>query len=116
METRIETVSQTIAAGESYTTEPIEMATSQGLFGLQLAVSGDGTLKVEALLSNDGTTYRTKEGATEVLTGITKTSGPGSDGKLITDYDVGYSKFFKVKFTETGGANSVGMAASIAAR
>lgn len=83
------------------------MAGIGGYFTLYVAVTGDGTAKIEYLASLDGITYLEPSTATDVATGLTKTSGPGSDGKTIVRFGPIAAPKYKIKVTETGGANSV---------
>lgn len=106
-----------ITASSSYTSAAIDLAElvgansrairPDGFFGLQYTITGNGTAKIEYLLSNDGTTYVEPSAATDIATGLTKTSGPGSDGKDYVAFSPEVSRYLKIKVTETGGANSV---------
>ncbi len=97
----------TIAAGGSLTLAEFDLMTAQGLLGVELEVTGDGALDVEALTSIAGTTFRVEEGATKVLESITKASGEKSDGKVIIGLAAPIAAKGKLRITETGGANSV---------
>jgi hypothetical protein len=85
----------------------IDITLSGGNFSLQLEVTGDGTLKAEAELSNDGVSYLIPEGDTAFLTAITKTSGPKADGKLIKGFTSDVANFMKILITETANADPV---------
>ena len=85
-----------------------------GYFSLQVAVSGDGTAKFEYLISNDNSNYLEPSSAADIAAGITKTSGPGSDGKDIYSFNPEMARYLKIKITETGGANSVTITAWLA--
>lgn len=108
-------VSKTIEASgsESYVL-PLERSNSEGFFSLQIAVTGDGTLKGEYQVSNDGVTYVEPTGATDIFSGFTKTSGPGADGKDLFSFSPPLALFVKIVLTETGGGDSV-VATAIAA-
>jgi len=54
-----------------------------GYFSIQVLVAGDGTAKFEYQVSNNGTDYLEPTSASDIATGVLKTSGPGSDGKNI---------------------------------
>jgi hypothetical protein len=98
----------TIVASGTSLSDPLDCSLSGGTFSLQLAITGDGTLKVEAKLSNDGITYLVPDGASEIKTGLTKTSGPGADGKIFLGFQtLGVGQSLKILLTETGGASSV---------
>jgi len=78
-----------------------------GYMSLQLEVTGDGTVKVEPLLSNDGANFLLPSGVSAITTGFTKTSGPDGDGKDMFVVDPGMvSALLKIRVTETGGTNS----------
>jgi len=98
-----------LIASANSTSAVIDMMTNQidGYFSLQLAVTGDGTVKVEYEASNDGTTYRIPEGVTTIVSGITKTSGPSADGKIIEQFEVELCRFIRFKVSETSGASAV---------
>lgn len=96
-----------ITAGGTALSAPIDVTLSGGNFSLQLAVTGDGTLKAEKKLSNDGDNYLIPEGEVAFLSAITKTSGPGADGKVIDGFSSDVANFLKILLTETGGADPV---------
>ena len=99
--------SEEIAASGNYTSGGLDLRDVDGYFSLQLSVTGDGTLKAEFLMSNDGTTFSEPESASDICSGIVKTSGPGSDGELITQFTPDIGRYMKIKITETGTSNSV---------
>jgi len=78
-----------------------------GNFSLQYTITGDGTCKFEYLMSNDNTNYLEPSTADDIGSGLTKTSGPASDGKDILYFNPEIADRMKIKVTETGGANSV---------
>jgi hypothetical protein len=94
-----------IPANGNVLSQAIDVSLSGGNFSLQLQVAGNGTVKADRLLSNNGTDFLIAEGDTPILTGITKTSGPGSDGKVIDGFTANVTNYIKIKLTETGGAN-----------
>lgn len=71
-------------------------------FGFQLTVSGSGTAKVEALVSNDGTNFMEADGASDVMSGKTA-------GTSFASFTIPLCRAFKLKITETGGANAIGV-------
>lgn len=85
-----------------------------GYFSIQLTLTGDGTAKIEYLLSNDDITYLEPSSATDIVTGFTKTSGPGSDGNDIFTFSPEMTRYLKLKATETGGANGIVVTAVLA--
>jgi len=106
-----------IALSSNYTDpEPVLLSEMmvEGYFSIQGTVTGDGTAKIEYELSNDGITYVEPESATDIITGLTKTSGPGSDGKFFEEFNPELALYLRLKVTETGGANSVTLALTMA--
>lgn len=103
----------TIAASGSYTTEAFDCVGLQGVFSLQWIVTGDGTMKAEVLPSNDGENFLNTE--PDIVVSQTKTTGPASDGKNMVSFEVPPCNQFKIKFTETGTANSITVAARLRA-
>lgn len=96
------------AGGTATMAVPIDLSLSGGNFSLQLAVTGDGTLKAEKQLSNnDGADFLEPEGAAEIITNVTKTSGPGTNGKVIKGFTVDPAGSLQILLTETGGAQPV---------
>ncbi len=106
---------QTIAAFGTFTS-PIININDYKLLGdvtLQVSLTGDGTVKIEFEQSNNFDT----NGATGdfvipssgglIVASFTKTSGSASDGKDLFDLSMFNSQFFRIKVTETGGANPV---------
>lgn len=80
---------------------------ANGFFSLQYLITGDGTAKIEYNLSNDGSTWLEPSSATDIGSSLTKTTGPGADGKDILSFSPELARFLKIKVTETGGANAV---------
>ena len=86
----------------------------EGFFSLQIELTGDGTAKFEYENSNDGETYITQTAAgDQIVTGFTDTSGPESDGKDLISFEPEPSKAMRIKCTETGGANSITITATV---
>jgi len=69
---------------------------------VQVAVTGDGTFKIEWLGSNDGKNFVTPDSVAEIATGLTKT--PGNE---IYAFTISQVKFIKFKITETGTSDPV---------
>lgn len=92
--------SESIDASGDATTGIVKLSHTTGKTGLQYEITGDGTIKIEALESINGIDYITN--GTEVATGLTKTPGKG-----LVAHDAGVNRFIKFKVTETGGANGV---------
>jgi hypothetical protein len=109
--------SETISSGSSVTSDPVDVSGLVGDFGIQVDVGGDGTLKLEHLVSLDGANFLEPSGDSDIATDLTKTSGPGSDGKDIYSVSPGMPvKAIKIKATETGSANDATLSATMAAK
>ena len=85
-----------------------------GLFSLQVELTGDGTGKFEYLLSNNEADFLEPSSAVDIAAGFLKTSGPGGDGKDIFSFHPEYTRFMKIKATETGNANDIAVSAWLA--
>jgi len=108
---------QNIAASGNYTSREIRLQDYQpeGFISLQLEVSGNGTLKVEPLLSVNGDDYFQPSNTPDITTNFTATSGPDGNGKDIFAVELGITcPYLKLKFTETGGSNSITVSAWLA--
>lgn len=108
--------SGTISAGGTYTSTAYDLNLASGYTSLQIAVTGSGTVKAEYLMSNDGTTYVEPSNATDIITGMTATGGPTSNGKYFVQFNPEFGRFIKVRFVETGGASSAVVAAKFGIR
>ena len=107
--------SETIALSDNFTYDvDLVRENANGYFSIQIYITGDGTLKAEYLVSNDGTHFIEPTGATDIFSAYTKTSGPGSDGRDIVSFEPELAGHLRIKFTETGGANSVTIDAFLA--
>ena len=105
---------EVVAASGTALSRVFDLSQAGGQFSIQLELTGDGTAKVEWIGSNDGVDFIKPNNASDIVTAFTKTSGPGSDGKHIYGFNVSLVKSMKIKITETGGANSVTVTATIA--
>lgn len=101
----------TVAASGSYTSEAFSTIGLQGFFSLQWKVTGDGTMKAEVLVSNDGTTFI--EVDSDITTAQTKSTG--ISGANMSDFEVTPCEQFKIKFTETGATDSISVVARLRA-
>ena len=101
--------SGTIAASGSYTTDAYDCQELKGFFSLQWTVTGDGTMKAEVLVSNDGSTFLELD--PDITTGQTKSTG--TSGTNMVDFDVTSCNQMKLKFTETGTSNSITVVARL---
>jgi hypothetical protein len=100
-----------LAASGSWTSGAIDLAklSNENRLSIQPIVSLLGVVTIDLLASNDGVNY--VDTATDVIAGASVGGGPGTDGKyapiLITTAMLKYCRFFKIRVTETGGANTV---------
>ena len=108
----------TITASGVANSVPIELPHHMdGFFSLQIELTGDGTAKFEYAISNDGETYVTQIAtADQIVSGFTKTSGPGNDGKDIVSFEPEVTKKMKIVCTETGTSDSVVVTATVLIR
>jgi hypothetical protein len=112
----------TVAAGLTQDTDVIDLYDKlpTGFFSFQFNVTGDGTLKFEVLLSNDGVTYcgpvvcKSDGTTTTIATGITKTGGQNGDGNGIYPFSPAVAKYMKIRATETGAAHAAVLTAWLA--
>lgn len=72
----------------------------KGFTSLQVEISGSGTAKITHESSNDGLTYNTLNGASDIVTALTS-------GSAIYQFDTPFSRFMRIKIEETGGVGSV---------
>ena len=96
-----------VSAGSSETSDAVKLQSKEGYFSIQEEITGDGTVKLEYLVSIDGENFLEPSEASDIATGQTKTSGPGSDGKDIISFEPVLSPWIKIKATETVSSNSV---------
>ena len=80
------------------------------VFCPEVSATGDPTLKFELLISYTDTkdsSFLEPTGVSDIATGFTKTSGSGSNGKdcFSVDFNGIFGKYFKIRATETGGAD-----------
>lgn len=97
---------ESVTASATVTSGFIDLYNCRGFFSVQYLITGDGTLTLTYSLSNDGSTYITPTGAVAIGTALTKTTGPGGDGKDILSFTPMVARFMKIIATETGGANT----------
>lgn len=87
----------------------------QGWFSLQVVLTGDGTGKFQASVSNDNSNFIISDDASDdIVSAHTKISGPGADGIQIYQFSPVLAQWIKIKVTETGGANSIIVTAHLA--
>lgn len=81
-----------------------------GYFSVQVEITGDGTATLSYTLSNNDKDYLVPTGASEIIAGLTKTSGPSGDGKNMYKFATGepmLAKYIKFVLTETGTSETV---------
>jgi hypothetical protein len=83
----------------------LDLSKTEGLFRAEYLITGDGTIKIEWLESINGTDYY--DSYADLASGLTKTSGPGGNGKGLIDIDVKLAMHGKILITETGGSDAV---------
>jgi hypothetical protein len=101
---------EAILASGSATSEAIDLRlhAPNGIFSIQYAVTGDGTVKFEYNLGSTETgDFVEPSTASDIASSIVKTSGPGSDGKDIVSFTPELAPFMKIVVTETGTAEAV---------
>jgi hypothetical protein len=107
---------QAIAGAGVFTSAAVDLFRAQGYASLQVEVTGEGILKAEQLGANDDATYIEPDGAADVLSGITKTSGPGADGKMLKQFSLHLARKTKIRFTNTDAVNGIVVTARLAIR
>jgi len=107
---------EAILANGNSSTNAIDLRDKRpsGQFSIQLELTGDGTATVEWLGSNNGVDYLVPSTVSEIVTGFTKTSGPGSDGKDIYSFTPKLCRYMKIKVTETTTTDAIAVTATLA--
>ena len=109
---------RTIAASGSLTSQAFKLGSYsdiQGYFSLHVELSGDGTGKFQAAVSNNNSNFIISSDASDdIVTAHTDVSGPGGDGIQIYQFSPITSQWIKIKVTETGGADSIIVSAWLA--
>jgi hypothetical protein len=99
------------ASGTAYVDINLDRLSPDGFFSLQLHVTGDGVIDAAWLASLDGGNTFVKgaaDGSASVIAAdLSKSTGPGSDGKHIFSFDPYTTSRIRIMLTETGGANGV---------
>lgn len=88
-----------IAASGDTTSEAIAVGHASGYFSTHFKFTGSGTLKLEYLCSNDGSTF-TAPDTNSIVTGK-------AAGTHFKKFDPPPCLWIKIKASETGGANKV---------
>lgn len=89
--------SQAVTAGGDSTSDAIAVGKAGGSFSIQSTITGSGTLKIEYLCSNDGSTF-TAPSSNGIATGLTA-------GTYFHSFTPPVCLFLKVKTTETGSSD-----------
>ena len=109
---------EVIAAGESAYSDILDVKQLAGNATIQIALTGDGTAKVEWVGSLDEDAviagFIKPNNANDIVTAFTKTDGPGGDGKHIYSFTIKLVSRMAIKITETGGGDSVTVTAILA--
>lgn len=93
---------EAVGSGGTFTSVAEHLRDGMTLHALEYELSGDGTGMIEVLLSISGANWLSNGYA---VTGLTKTSGPGGDGKGHLDLFLKPADFIKLKVTSTGNSN-----------
>ena len=98
-------------SAESLESDVIDLNTIQtrGIFALDIKVTGDGTANVFYKVSGpsvSGWDFIKPSGATNIATGLTKTSGPNSDGHDYFTFEPELARFLKICVEETSLSSS----------
>lgn len=103
-------IGTSIAASGNLVSEVVDLrrCAPNGVFSVYFIITGDGTAKIEYLVcSEENGAYIEPSTATDIATGQTKTSGPGSNGVNFVSFEPELTPFLKIKITETGAANAI---------
>lgn len=84
-----------------------------GYFSVHAKIRGDGTAKFTYQVSLDLSSWRTPQNAPDILAGLTKTSGPGADGRVAEQFHPELAPYIRLVITETGGASALLVAADL---
>jgi hypothetical protein len=84
----------------------IDVLGYEGYFGLLLQVTGSGTLAISYKVGIFDTLVASPSSGYSLITGLTSTGGPLSDGKTYLSFNPPVCRYLQLLATETGGANS----------
>jgi len=93
---------QKVTSGSSETSEAIYIGDAQGNFSVQYDLSGPGDLKIEYLLSLDGSTYLEPASASDISANATNSTSPD-----IISFSPELAETIKIKVTETTSSSNV---------
>lgn len=96
--------STAVAAGDDYsgTTTTYTVGNREGFFSIQASATGSGAAKIEYYVSMDGTNFAEPSGASDIITGLTSSSGT-----VTAAFDPPLCESLRIVVTETGGASSI---------
>lgn len=100
------------ASGNSTSDIDLRRMNAEGFFSIQYQITGDGTVTIDYLESNDGSNFVDPED--DIDTGFTKTGGPNSDGIDLQPFEPNLCGVLRIRITETGGVNGVVASAWVA--
>lgn len=101
-----------ILAGATVYSAPVPASHLAGYFSLFLQshdavpTAATGTLSIFYELSNDNLNWSQVTTLSTLLTGLTKTGGPSSDGKTFLYFNPPVAAWLRIKATETGSAQA----------
>jgi len=96
-----------IGASGRLTSQPVNMQNLEGYMAIGAKIAGNGTARIFYEVSQDGHAWATPEGALDVLSTITKTSGSGANGLVSAQFNPVLAPWLRLVLTETGGASPV---------
>lgn len=91
-----------VKAGTSNSTSPVYIGDTQGNFSIQYDLSGPGNLKIEYLLSLDGSTWLIPDSASVISANATNSTSPD-----IVDFSPELAETLKIKVTEISTSDNV---------
>jgi len=96
---------QTVTAGGNSTSDAIAVGKAGGSFSVQSVITGSGTLKIEYLCSNDGSTF-TAPSSNEIAAGLTV-------GTYFHSFTPPVCLYLKIKTTETGSSDPASITSNV---
>jgi len=105
---------ETVVASGTFTSDGQTLSHAVSGFSIYYEITGDGTADFFHYVSVDGENFVREDRA--IKRGLTKTSGPGGDGKGMLYVPVMPCNAVKVEVVETAGANSIVVTAKLASR
>jgi hypothetical protein len=105
---------ETVSAGTSFMSNGVSFSYAVSGFSLYYEITGDGTVDFFYHIAVDGANFVKQTRA--IKRGLTKTSGPGGDGKGLLYFSVEPGNAIKIEAEETGSSNSVTITGKLASR